>query len=826
MNVAEMNVAVIGAGNMGLPIACHLAGKGAKVIACDKQAAVVEAINNGVCPFREPRLAELLLLAVRQGDLRAMVDIRAAVAASEVVIVIVPVLLSPEKEADTSIIESVCAEIGRSINPGGMVCFESTMPVGGIRALLPILESGGLKAGRDFDVVVSPERVKSGSLLQNLSKTPKVVAGFTADATARAEAFYSRYLGAPIITMESMEAAELVKLAGMVYRDVNIALSNELARYADAVCVDIAPVIKAANTDGEACLLSPGIGVGGHCTPVYPYFLTADAEKRGRPASLAEIGRWINEEQPAYVLNQLERYWGPLHSVPVLIAGLGFRPELKESRYSPAWTLRDLLLKRQAHVLLHDPLYTSNEIQALGFVPGELNSGPAPQVLILNTAHGAYRDLDFAELSARGLKVAVDGRNFFNRREVEQAGVLYFGIGQAAKSLLPPPARRISIARPVLSFAEAEAASQVVRSGWVMQGPQVAAFEEEFASYSGAKHACAVSSGTTALHLALLAVGVKPGDEVITVSHSFIATANSIRHCRAIPVFVDIQPNTYNIDPDLIESAISKRTAAILCVHQMGMPCDLDRISRIAKKHSIPLIEDAACAIGGEILWDGRWERIGSPHADVACFSFHPRKILSTGEGGMITTKHKDWDTRFRLWRQHGMSGPDTVRHASDRNFFESYPEIGFNYRMTDIQAAIGREQLKRLPELVSRRREMAARYRSLLGDIPDLGLPAEPEWARSNWQSYCVRLPEHFDQRQVMQALLDHGIATRRGIMCAHREPAYQNQPWRSPGSLSASERAQEECVLLPLYHQLRHEEQRFVASQLRAAITAECIA
>jgi len=438
MEASKMNVAVIGAGNMGLPIACHLARRGAKVIACDKRASLVEAINHGVCPFREPDLAELLSLVVKRGDLRAVADVRAAVEVSEVVIVIVPVLLNPEKEADTSIIESVCVEIGRSIKPGAMVCFESTMPVGGVRALLPILESGGLKSGQSLDVVVSPERVKSGRVLQNLSKTPKMVAGLTADATARAEAFYSKYLGAPIITMESMEAAELAKLGGMVYRDVNIALANELARYANAVGVDITPVIKAANTDGEAALLSPGIGVGGHCTPIYPYFLTADAERLGSPARLAKLGRWINEDQPTYVLNRLERSWGSLHSVPVLIAGLGFRPEVKESRNSTAWTLRDLLLQRRACVLLHDPLYTSDEIRALGFVPASLDSGSAPQVLVLNTAHSVYRNLDFAKLSARGLKVLVDGRNFFNRQEVEQAGVVYFGIGCGGK--VPPGA--------------------------------------------------------------------------------------------------------------------------------------------------------------------------------------------------------------------------------------------------------------------------------------------------------------------------------------------------------------------------------------------------
>ena len=384
------------------------------------------------------------------------------------------------------------------------------------------------------------------------------------------------------------------------------------------------------------------------------------------------------------------------------------------------------------------------------------------------------------------------------------------------------------VARPHLGEEESSAARRAILSGWVTQGPEVAAFEREFAHYVGAPFAVAVSSCTTALHLGLRAVGVQPGDEVITVSHSYIATANSIRYCGALPVFVDIEPSTFNIDPAKIEAAISERTRAILCVHQMGMPCDLTAILKIASAHNIRVVEDAACAVGSEILVAGRWEKIGKPHAEVACFSFHPRKLLTTGDGGMLTTADPELDRKFRLWRQHGMSTPDTVRHSSPTVVFESYPELGFNYRLTDIQAAIGREQLKRLPDAIAKRREMAETYQELLAGVPEIVLPKQPEWARSNWQSYCVRLPEGSDQRDVMQRMLDEGIATRRGVMCAHLEPAYRAENiWRSAGqgnasdascvNLNESERAQAQGVILPLFADMTHEQQIRVAESLR---------
>jgi perosamine synthetase len=395
--------------------------------------------------------------------------------------------------------------------------------------------------------------------------------------------------------------------------------------------------------------------------------------------------------------------------------------------------------------------------------------------------------------------------------------------------------KTIPVALPVLDEREAEAAKRPIMAGWVTQGPEVAAFEREFADHVGSRYACAVSSCTTALHLALLAVGVRPGDEVITVSHSFVATANSIRYCGAKPVFVDIEPTTFNINPNLIERVINPSTRAILCVHQMGMPCDMAGIIKIAREHKLAVVEDAACGIGSEILWNGEWEKIGKPHGDIACFSFHPRKVITTGDGGMLTTNRSDWDAMFRLMRVHGMSIESSTRHDARKVVFESYLECGFNYRMTDIQGAIGREQLKRLDEIVSRRRALADRYRMILSDIPGLGLPEEPNWARSNWQSYCVRLPDGCDQQGVMQKTMDGGISTRRGIMCAHREPVYAKEPWScglGPGRCSCppgkclrlveSEKAQDHSIILPLYPQMTESDQQRVTASLRDACQA----
>jgi len=232
-------------------------------------------------------------------------------------------------------------------------------------------------------------------------------------------------------------------------------------------------------------------------------------------------------------------------------------------------------------------------------------------------------------------------------------------------------------------------------------------------------------------------------------------------------------------------------------------------LREIAAAHNLPLIEDAACAIGSCILWNDRWEPIGRPHGDLACFSFHPRKVLTTGEGGMITTARPEWDQRLRLLRHHGMSIPDTVRHQSREIIFETYVETAFNYRLTDLQAAIGRQQLRRLPTLIERRRELAARYSRALAGHEAIVTPTEPAWAQSNWQSYCIALAERIDQRALMQFLLDRGVATRRGVGCAHREPSFQKVPWRAGGSLAVGEWVSDHSIILPLYPQMTDAQQ-----------------
>jgi dTDP-4-amino-4,6-dideoxygalactose transaminase len=354
----------------------------------------------------------------------------------------------------------------------------------------------------------------------------------------------------------------------------------------------------------------------------------------------------------------------------------------------------------------------------------------------------------------------------------------------------------IPITVPYLGEEEERAAQEVIRSGWVTQGPRVAEFERAVADYCGTAEAVAVTSCTTALHLALVVLGVGPGDEVICPSMSFIATVNAVRHAGATPVLADVDRRTYNLDPDAVEAAITPRTKAVLVVHQIGLPADLDRFLAIGRRHGVKILEDAACAIGSR--YKGR--PIGG-HTEMACFSFHPRKVITTGEGGMITTNNREYAKQLRLLRQHGMSVPDRVRHEAKRVIIEEYVCLGYNYRMTDVQAAMGIEQMKKLGAILQRRRELAAQYTAALWEHPWLDPPYVPDYADPNFQSYAVQLTDDapIQRDELMQLLLEAGIATRRGIMLAHAERACKGLAARC--TLANSERASNRSLLLPLH-------------------------
>ena len=370
----------------------------------------------------------------------------------------------------------------------------------------------------------------------------------------------------------------------------------------------------------------------------------------------------------------------------------------------------------------------------------------------------------------------------------------------------------VPITKPSLTEEEARAPFESIKSGWVTQGPKVAEFEKAVASYVGAKHGIATTSCTTGLHLAMAAIGIGPGDEVICPSFTFIASANAILYTGATVVFCEVDPRTFNIDPADVEKRITKKTKAIMPVDQIGLACDIDAINAIAKKHGIDVVEDAAPAIGES--YKGR--KVGS-NAHQTVFSFHPRKVITTGEGGMITTDDDELADRARKLRAHGMSVSDLDRHKSDRVIIEEYPVLGFNYRMTDIQASIGLVQIRRLDELLRLRRERAARYNRELPEVKGIEIPFVPPYAEHTYQSYCVRLTKDckLDREDLMTNLLRRGIATRRGVMASHLEKTYTDRNGKV--SLPITEAATASTMLIPLYATMTDEEQSWVIDSLR---------
>jgi perosamine synthetase len=373
----------------------------------------------------------------------------------------------------------------------------------------------------------------------------------------------------------------------------------------------------------------------------------------------------------------------------------------------------------------------------------------------------------------------------------------------------------IPFARPYLRGDEGDAVAQVIASGWVSQGPRVREFEAAFAERVGAAEAVAVSNCTTALQLALHVSGVGPGDEVIVPSMSFIATANAVWQCGATPVFADVDPRTFNLDPYSAERAITNATKAIMPVHQLGLPADMYRFFSLADRYGLALVEDAACAIGATY----RSRPIGSL-GPLACFSLHPRKVITTGEGGMIAVQDPEVAARLRQLRQHAMDVSDLTRHGARDVVIESYPERGWNYRMTDMQAALGLCQLEVLDDILAERRRLAERYTAAIEGIDFLEPPFEPGYAERTWQSYAVTLTADasVDRNELMRRLLLDGVPTRRGVMAIHEEGAYADVKVDLPNTEAASRSS----LMLPLFAGLTDEQQDHVIACLAANLAA----
>jgi nucleotide sugar dehydrogenase len=418
-------VAVVGAGKMGLPLAAQYASHGWSVVAVDINTEVVEAINAGRSHVgEEPGLAELVRDAHAGGRLRATTDGTSAARDADVIVLIVPVILDDEQQPDYRHMDAAVAAIGPGIHPGSTVIFETTLPVGDTRGrFVPRLEAAsGLRADADFFVAFSPERLYSGAALRNLATYPKLIGGIGSASGERAAAFYESTLDAEIVLMSSAEAAEFSKLADTTYRDVNIALANEFARYADRVGVDVQEVIAAANSQPYSHIHQPGLGVGGHCIPVYPHFLLARAPEM----DLVELSRRVNDGQVGLAIKAIQRALGGLEGVPVLVLGLTYREGVKELAYSRALPLIERLSFHGARVSAYDPLLTADEVERCCATPYRWGDGGPYQAIVTQTGDPLFRTLDFA--SFPDLAVVFDGRN--SLRDVAlPAGVAYHGVG-------------------------------------------------------------------------------------------------------------------------------------------------------------------------------------------------------------------------------------------------------------------------------------------------------------------------------------------------------------------------------------------------------------
>jgi nucleotide sugar dehydrogenase len=417
-----MNVAVIGIGRIGLPLAATIASRGHRVFGCDVNAALVERVNRGENPIPdEAGLDTMLRQVLDAGTFRATTGTAEAVADSQVILFAVRVDVDAQGRADLQYLFNAAEEAAKGLQPGALCIFDTTLPVGTTRhELAPRLEASGKRLGIDFHVAFSPERLLMGRVIEDLTKYPKVVGGVDPEGGERAAAFYREVFGGEVILLDNAEAAELSKLAEGAYRDLNIALANELAMVADVHGIDITQVIRAAISQPYSHIHVPGTGVGGHCIPVYPRFLM---QGEG-PSALPALGRHVNDAMPAYVVERAGALAGGLEGKRVVILGLTFRPDVAVTFHTNAVDLLREFTDRGANVWGHDALLSEAGVRELGFEPaGEL---AGYDIAVIHSNHRAYANFDWAALAP----LIVDARNALDRDAIERSGAGYLGVGR------------------------------------------------------------------------------------------------------------------------------------------------------------------------------------------------------------------------------------------------------------------------------------------------------------------------------------------------------------------------------------------------------------
>ena len=433
-----MKIAVVGMGKIGLPLAVQYAKKGNTVIGIDINPKTIELINQGLEPFpAEAHLKEYLADVVSKGLLKATLDYVEGIKSSDVVVVVVPLFVNDKAEPEFSAMDQATALIGKNLKKGSLICYETTLPIGTTRTrFVPSLEKqSGLKAGIDFNVVFSPERVFTGRIFEDLRKYPKIVGGITHECTDKGVGFYTQVLDFDkredlpkpngVWAVESTESAEFVKLAETTYRDVNIALANQFAMFADKIGIDVYEVIESSNSQKYSYIHQPGISVGGHCIPIYPqFYLWSDPE-----ASIVRKARETNSQMPMYFINEILKSFSSLKNLNVLILGISYRANVKEIAFSGAVDLKNILAESGAKVFAMDPFYTKSEINEIGFEYGD-DASQVFDVIILHTNHQEFSKIDFSKFS-KSSKL-LDGRNFYSKEEISRK-INFFKFGNVTK---------------------------------------------------------------------------------------------------------------------------------------------------------------------------------------------------------------------------------------------------------------------------------------------------------------------------------------------------------------------------------------------------------